>query len=74
MNDYRRFTGEAVRLAMTKFIKLAGNKVKMLGFSWQVLLRENGIGRSNRLFIGWLIDWLICGLLVNGLLIGVLMG
>ena len=36
VNDYRRFTGEAVRLAMTEFLELAGDKVKTLGFSWQV--------------------------------------
>lgn len=35
VNDYRRFTGEAVRLAMTEFLELAGDKVKTLGFSWQ---------------------------------------
>ncbi|CAM9268078.1 unnamed protein product, partial [Hapterophycus canaliculatus] len=35
INDYRRFTGEAVRLAMTEFMELAGDKVKTLGFSWK---------------------------------------
>lgn len=35
VNDYRRFTGEAVKLAMTEFLELAGDKVKTLGFSWQ---------------------------------------
>lgn len=38
VNDYRRFTGEAVRLAMTEFVELAGDRVKTLGFSWQVRL------------------------------------
>lgn len=36
VNDYRRFTGEAVRLAMTEFADLAGDKMKTLGFSWKV--------------------------------------
>ncbi|CBJ30884.1 conserved unknown protein [Ectocarpus siliculosus] len=35
VNDYRRFTGEAVRLAMTEFVELAGDKVKTIGFSWK---------------------------------------
>ncbi|CAM9272888.1 unnamed protein product [Scytosiphon promiscuus] len=35
INDYRRFTGEAVRLAMTEFMDLAGDKVRTLGFSWK---------------------------------------
>ncbi|CAM9764273.1 unnamed protein product, partial [Ectocarpus fasciculatus] len=35
VNDYRRFTGEAVRLAMTEFVDLAGDKVKTIGFSWK---------------------------------------
>ncbi|CAN0030790.1 unnamed protein product [Ectocarpus sp. 12 AP-2014] len=35
VNDYRRFTGEAVRLAMTEFAELAGDKVKTIGFSWK---------------------------------------
>lgn len=37
VNDYRRFTGEAVRLAMTEFVELAGDKVKTIGFSWKVI-------------------------------------
>ncbi|CAM9525490.1 unnamed protein product [Ascophyllum nodosum] len=35
INDYRRHTGEAVRLAMTEFAQLAGDRVKTLGFSWK---------------------------------------
>ncbi|CAB1114084.1 unnamed protein product [Ectocarpus sp. CCAP 1310/34] len=35
VNDYRRFTGEAVRLAMTEFVEVAGDKVKTIGFSWK---------------------------------------
>eukprot|EP00752_Nemacystus_decipiens_P017705 g15874.t1 len=35
VNDYRRFTGEAVRLAMTEFVEQAGDRVKTLGFSWK---------------------------------------
>lgn len=40
VNDYRRLTGEAVRLAMTEFRELAGDKVKTLGFSWQVRITQ----------------------------------
>ena len=62
VNDYRRFTGEAVRLAMTEFVEIAGDRVKTLGFSWQVCLRLDRLERlpgflavvsGRMLFQGW---------------------